>query len=92
MTTKPNIEHRSFRFRMGKGKWLTDEIAHIERLATERLQAGVSYNSVQTGALVLLKMALDGTAGELVEVPVDPTQIQACTPPCDSSRCAQPEG
>jgi len=52
---------------MGKGKWLADEIAHIERLATERLEAGVSYNSVQTGALVLLRMALDGTAGELVE-------------------------
>jgi len=89
MTTQSNTEQRSFRFRMGKGKWLADEIAHIERLATERLRAGVSYNSVQTGALVLLKMALDGVSTELV---MESALIQACTPAAEPPRCAQPEG
>ena len=92
MTTQPKTEHRSFRFRMGKGKWLADEIAHIERLATDRLRAGTSYDSVQTGALVLLKMALAGTAGELVEVPAGLQQIQACTPTIESPQCATSEG
>ena len=83
MNDKPNTEHRSFRFRMGTGKWLTDEIAHIERLATERLRAGVSYNSVQTGAFVLLKMALDGVSTELV---MESALIQACTPATETPR------
>ena len=89
MTTQSNTEQRSFRFRMGTGKWLADEIAHIERLATDRLRAGVSYNSVQTGALVLLKMALEGVVTELV---MESTLIQACPPSPNSPRCAQPEG
>jgi len=92
MTTQTKTEHRSFRFRTGNGKWLADEIAHIETMATERLRAGVSYHSVQTGALVLLKMALERTTGELVEVPVNPPRIQACTPATDSPRCAPPKG
>ena len=68
MNTQPTADRRAFRFRLGKGKWLADEIAHIERLATERLLAGVSYQSVQTGALVLLKLTLDRVTTELVEL------------------------
>ena len=60
MNTQPNIDERSFRFRAGNTKWLTDEIARIEGLATERIRAGISHQSVQTGALALLKMELDG--------------------------------
>ena len=66
--TNQQTEHRSFRFRLGKGSWLSDEIAHIETLATDRLRAGISYHSVQTGALALLRLALDGTTGDLVEL------------------------
>ena len=66
--TNQQTEHRSFRFRLGKGRWLADEIAHIETLATDRLRAGISYHSVQTGALALLRLALDGTTGDLVEL------------------------
>jgi hypothetical protein len=92
MNTEPKPDHRSFRFRIGKGARLTDEIASIEALATERLRAGVSYHSVQTDALALLKLALDRVTSELVEVPLEPTRIQACTPPPGPPRCAAPEG
>jgi hypothetical protein len=59
MNPQPNFEQRSLRFRVGD-KWLTDEIARIEREATERLRTGISRSSVQTGALALLKLQLNG--------------------------------
>jgi len=86
MNRKPNTEGHSFRFRTGTGRWLTDKIASIEALATERLRAGVSYHSVQTGALLLLKVALNHVSGELVESSGNPKRIQACTPVSKRSR------
>ena len=62
MTTQPNAENHFLRFRTGNGKWLTDEIVYIEALASERLSAGIAYDSVQTGSLALLKLALNGVS------------------------------
>ena len=89
MTAQLNPEHRSFHFRTVKGKWLHDEIASIEKLATDLLHDGVAYHSVQTGALVLLKLALEGVATELV---IESARIQACTPVAEPPRCVPPEG
>ena len=89
---QPNPDQHSFRFRSATGKWLTDEIAYIESLAANRLRAGVSFASVQTGALALLKIAMEGVAGELVPASATATLFPACTPAADSSRYAQPEG
>ncbi len=91
MTTQPKPDLRSFGFRSRNGKGLTQEIANIERLATERLRAGIADHSVQTGALALLKIALEGVSSEISEVAIDSIQIQACTSPINSSRCIQPE-
>ena len=60
MNPEPTSEPRPLRFRAGDGKWLTDEIARIEREATERLRTGISRSSVQTGALALLKLQQNG--------------------------------
>lgn len=89
MTAHPNSEHHSFHFRTAKGKRVNDEIASIEKLATDLLRDGVAYHSVQTGALVLLKLALEGVATELV---IEPARIQACTPVAEPPRCVPPEG
>lgn len=91
MNAKPNREQCSFRFRTGKDQWLTDQIACIEAVATERLRAGVSFHSVQTGALALLKMLLDGVSGELVEAADEPAGIQACAPAAEPPRCEAKE-
>ena len=69
MNTETSIKNRCFRFRVRRDKWLTAQIAEIETLATERLRAGIPYQSVHTGALALLQMAMDGAVGELAEPP-----------------------
>lgn len=87
MDKKPNTEGHSFRFRTGKGQWLADEIARIEALATERLRAGVSYHSVQTGALALLNVVLGGVSGEAVELSAEPKRVQACATVSEPPQC-----
>ena len=59
MNTQPNPDCCPFRFRTGHTKWLTEEIGRIEALATERIHAGGSYQSVQIGSLALLKIELE---------------------------------
>jgi hypothetical protein len=54
MTTQSTTPPSQFRFRTSAGQGLAREIARIEALASERIQAGVAFHSVQTGALVLL--------------------------------------
>ena len=88
MTIQSTTASRSFQFRTAKGRWLNDEIASIEKLATDLLRDGVAYHSVQTGALALLKIAMEGVATELV---MESALIQACTTAAQSPRCAQPE-
>ncbi len=88
MTTQPTTASRSFQFRTAKGRWLNDEIASIEKLATDLLREGVAYHSVQTGALALLKIAIEGVATEQI---MEPALIQACTTAAQPPRCAQPE-
>ena len=89
MTTQLNPERRSFQFRTAKGRWLTAEITSIEKLATDLLRDGVAGHSVQTGALALLKIALEGIASELV---MESARIQACTPAAEPPRFIHPEG
>ena len=89
MTTQLTAVSRSFQFRTTKGRWLNDEIASIEKLATDLLHEGVAYHSVQTGALALLKIAMEGVATEQT---MESTRIQACTPTIQPPRCAQLEG
>ena len=88
MTTQPNTASRSFQFRTAKGRWLNDEIASIEKLATDLLREGVAHHSVQTGAFSLLKIAMEGVATELV---MESALIQACTPTAQPPRYDQPE-
>ena len=92
MNTKSNDQNPVFQFRSGNGKLLIDEITYLERLATERLRAGVEYQSVQIGALVLLKMAVEGVTGQPAGRAANEILIQACTSPSNSPRCIQPEG
>ena len=92
MNKQLNTNRGCFRFRTSKGQWLTDKIAYIEASATKCLREGVSLHSVQTGSLALLKMALEGVSGELVQPPAEPTRIPACTPASKRPRCMAPEG
>ena len=89
MTTQPTTACRSFQFRTAKGRWLNDEIASIEKLATDLLRDGVAYHSVQTGTLVLLKLALEKVTTEMTN---ESARIQACTPAAEPPRCVPPEG
>ena len=88
MTIHPTTACRSFQFRTAKGRWLNDEIASIEKLATDLLHEGVAYHSVQTGALALLKIAMEGVATEQI---MESALIQACTTAAQPPRCAQSE-
>lgn len=90
MSANPSRADDCFRFRAAKGKWLTDEIVAIEALATERLHAGVSYHSVQTGALALLKLALQEVSGEVDRGSGQPT-VLAGRPFPEPLRRATPE-
>ena len=74
MTTPTDQQSPAYRFRSGKSR-LIDEIARIESLASACLEEGVSLQSVHTGALALLRMAVEVVEGELV--PVAPT-VPAC--------------
>ena len=89
MAAQLNPDRRFFHFRTAKGKWLSDEIASIEKLATDRLRDGVAYHSVQTGTLVLLKLALEKVTTEMTN---ESARIQACTPAAEPPRCVPPEG
>lgn len=64
---------------------MIEQIAGIEALAEERLQAGTAYHSVHVGALALLKLALEEIDG------MSPP-IRACTPTAKQTRCNPPEG
>jgi hypothetical protein len=88
MNNHKKTNHQCFRFRTGKGQWLTDEIARIEEMATKRIQDGVSHHSVQTGARALLNMLLVAS-DSVTLLPESP--IPACTPPSEPPRCAAPE-
>ena len=92
MKTRPNTDRQCFRFRTAKGQWLTDEIARIEALATERINAGISLPSAQTGGRVLLKGLLHDVAIDLVELSPESTRIQACAAVSEPPRCVEPEG
>ena len=92
VNTTPSTDDHCFRFRTGKGRLLSDEVASIEELATQSLQSGVSYPSVQTGALELLKLAVDSVVVEKGNSPKRPPRIQACTPDIEPPRLATPEG
>lgn len=92
MTAQSNTDRQSFRFRTTKGQWLTDEIAAIERLATERMNAGISLHSAQTGARVLLRGLLHDAPVELLTLSPESIRIQACPPPTESPRLAAPQG
>ena len=71
---------------------MTDEIARIEALATERINAGISLPSAQTGARVLLKGLLHDAAIDTLELSPESIRIQACTPVSEPPRCVAPEG
>jgi hypothetical protein len=89
VNTKSNDHGPAFQFQTGNGKLLIDEIAYIERLATERLRVGVEYQSIQFGALVLLKMAIEGATGRPVGGATNEIAIQACTVHSNSPRCTE---
>lgn len=72
----------SFRFRTAGARLLTEEIKRIERVATEQLQNGSSLASVQVGSQYLLRLAIEGARGELVE---PAAKLPACR-----SRAGQP--
>lgn len=74
-----------FRFRASCGGLLPDEIARIEALATEQLRAGVSFASVQAGALALLRLAISMADAELVPLS---GAVPACTRSAEPSPCA----
>ena len=81
MTTTTNQQSSAYRFRSGKSK-LIDEIARIESLASACLEEGVSLQSVHTGALALLRMAVEAAEGELVPIaPAVPACPVAFEPP-----------
>ena len=65
---------------------------HLAGLAAHANVDLVLEQAAQTGARVVLKMAMDRTTCELIEPPVGPPRIQACTLPVDSPRCAPPKG
>jgi len=83
---------KPFRFCTRRGQFLTEQITEIETLATERLRAGVAYHSVHTGALALLRLALQDVNGALPDQKDAATQIPACTPAPKQSRCPAPKG
>lgn len=87
-----NINGRVFRFQTRGGYLLTDQIASIEALATERLLAGVSYESVQIGALALLRLALEGVSSRLHDSSIPSVPIQAFSSVPESLRCGALEG
>lgn len=91
MSTNPSSEGHSLRFQTRSGQLLIDRITYIEALATERFRAGVSYESIRSGALTLLKAALQDTLVELAESPAQPKQIQACTPLPKPPRRSKPK-
>lgn len=91
MTTNRDREPLAFRFRTTQGTLLADEIAAIEAAATERLCAGVSFHSVQVGALALLKLAVTDLGGGEV-AGLGSARIPACVPPPEPPRCAPQEG
>jgi hypothetical protein len=86
MTTQSTTPPSQFRFRTRAGQGLAREIARIEALASDRIKAGVAFHSVQTGALVLLRLAVETADGELVPIPVP-----ACSIPSEPSRCTAME-
>jgi hypothetical protein len=88
MSAKNQPSHPLFRFRTTTGKPLTEVITRIEALAIDRLRAGVSAHSVQTGAEVLLQLAMEGVTVELV---IPPESVPACPRTPKPSRCAEME-
>lgn len=76
MKPDPLPDRQAFRFRAARGQPLAEEILRIEALATDSLRAGVSFASVQLGALAMLRGALEAVAGELVPA----RHIPACAP------------
>jgi len=56
----------SFVFRVYGGHLLADRIGSIEASATQNIKDGTPYESVQIGALALLKIAMEGVSAALV--------------------------
>ena len=92
MTAEMNTERPCFRFRTATGQWLTDEIIALERLATERIKAGASVPSAQTGCRMLLKELLHDRAIDCVELAPESVQFPACPPPLEPPRWGAREG
>jgi len=92
MNKAESSHDKHFRFNTRKGQCLTDQIAEIEALATQRLRAGVAYYSVQTGALALLRLAIEDVDGVLADSKAGAIKIPACTLAPKQTRCAASKG
>ncbi len=92
MNNQPDADTGCFRFRAGTGRWLSDEIARIEALATERRRAGIPSASVTTGALALLRLALDDVVGAWMADMAGASDVSACARMADAPRCGATEG
>ena len=56
-----------FRFVTSSGQLLSQRIAEIENMATQRLREGGTHDSVQKGAMSLLGIAVAGVCGQVKE-------------------------
>jgi len=86
MQPKPGHQRLRYRFRTGRGVPLTEEIARIEALASDRLADGASHQSVQTGARALLNLALDRLSDEFIPGSLSAPPVPTCPPHPDLPR------